>query len=149
MVLKGKTMTEILKRENIRLNQPKAAREEVIFQCGQMLLDSGYIHGRYIEGMIKRDNAFSTAIGNYIAIPHGEAEYKKDIIHTGFVVLAYPEGIDWHGIPVYLVIGIAAKGDEHLDILGNIVDCLETGEDTINLVKNAGVDEVYTMLNKR
>jgi len=142
-------MTEILKRENIILNQPKADREKVILRCGQMLLDSGYINERYIEGMIKRDNSFSTAIGNYIAIPHGEEDYRKNIISAGMVVLTYPDGIDWHGSPVYLVVGVAAKGDEHLDILGNIVDCLETGEDTINLVKNAGVDEVYKMLTGR
>ena len=139
-------MTEILKRENILLNQPKADRENIILRCGQMLLDSGYINERYIEGMIKRDNSYSTAIGNYIAIPHGEEDYKKDIINSGIVVLTFPDGIDWHGNLVYLVIGIAAKGDEHMDILGNIVDHFETGEDTINLVKNAGIDEIYKML---
>jgi PTS system mannitol-specific IIA component/PTS system mannitol-specific IIC component len=32
------------------------------------------------------------------------------------------------------VIGIAARGDEHLDIMGNIVDNLETGEDVRKLV---------------
>ena len=140
-------MTEILKKENIVLNQPTADREEVILRCGQMLLDSGYINERYIEGMIKRDNSFSTGIGNFIAIPHGEEDYKKDIISTGLVVLTYPEGVDWHGNPVYLVIGIAAKGDEHLDIMGNLVDHLETGDDTIKLVKNTDVNEVYKMLN--
>ena len=140
------TDKDILKKQNIIMNLPKEDREKVILQCGQMLLDSGYINERYIEGMIKRDNSFSTAIGNYIAIPHGEEGYKQDIISAGMVVLTYPDGIDWHGSIVYLVIGIAAKGDEHLDILGNIVDHLETGEDTINLVNNAGVDEVYRML---
>jgi len=139
-------MIEVLKKENIRLNQPKTGREKVILRCGQMLLDSGYINERYIEGMIKRDNAFSTGIGNYIAIPHGEKDFKQDIISAGIVVLTYPEGIDWHGSLVYLVIGIAATGDEHLDILGNIVEHLETGEDTVNLVRNAGVDDVYNML---
>jgi len=142
-------MKEILQRENIRLNQPKADKEDIVRRCGQMLLDSGYINERYIEGMIKRENAFSTAIGNYIAIPHGEADYKQDILHTGIVVLTYRGGIDWNGSPVYLVIGIAAKGDEHLDVLGNIVDCFETEEDTINLVENAGVDEIYTLLNRK
>ena len=140
-------MTEILKKENIVLNQPKAEREEVILRCGKMLLDSGYINERYIEGMLKRDNSFSTGIGNFIAIPHGEEDYKKDIISTGLVVLTYPEGVDWHGSPVYLVMGIAAKGDEHLDIMGNLVDHLETGDDTVALVKNANVNEVYKMLN--
>ena len=140
-------MTEILKRRNIILNQPKEDREKVIRRCGRMLLDSGYVKERYIEGMIKRDNAFSTAIGNHIAIPHGENDYKQDIISAGMVVLTYPEGIDWHGSTVYLVVGIAAKGDEHLEILGNIVEHFETGEDTINLVKSAGVDEVFKMLS--
>lgn len=137
----------MLKKENIILNQSKADREEVIRRCGRMLLDSGYANENYIEGMIKRDNSFSTGIGNFIALPHGEDAYKKDIITTGIVVLSYPEGIDWHGTPVYLVIGIAAKGDEHLDIMGNVVDNLETGDDVLKLVKSAGVDEVYRMLS--
>ncbi|MDR0411353.1 MAG: PTS sugar transporter subunit IIA [Treponema sp.] len=140
-------MANILKKENIILGQPKADREAVIRRCGRMLVDSGYVNENYIEGMIKRDNSFSTGIGNFIAIPHGEEAYKKDITSTGIVVLTYPEGIDWHGAPVYLVIGIAAKGDEHLDIMGNVVDHLETGDDTINLVKNATVDKVYQMLS--
>ena len=108
--------------------------------------DSGYACERYIEGMLKRDNSFTTEIGNYIALPHGAEDYKSDIISTGVVVLTYPDGIDWHGKTVYLVIGIAAKGDEHLDIMGNVVDYLDTGEDTIKLVKNASLDEVYRML---
>jgi mannitol/fructose-specific phosphotransferase system IIA component len=137
----------MLKKENIILNQSKADREEVIRRCGRMLVDSGYANENYIEGMIKRDNSFSTGIGNFIALPHGEDAYKKDIITTGIVVLSYPEGIDWHGTPVYLVIGIAAKGDEHLDIMGNVVDNLETGDDVLKLVKSAGVDEVYRMLS--
>jgi mannitol/fructose-specific phosphotransferase system IIA component len=140
-------MADILKKENIILNQPKTERDAAIRRCGRMLVDSGYANENYIEGMIKRDNSFSTGIGNFIAIPHGEDAYKKDIISAGIVILTYPEGIDWHGTPVYLVIGIAAKGDEHLDIMGNVVDHLETGEDTIQLVKNAGVDEIYQMLS--
>jgi mannitol/fructose-specific phosphotransferase system IIA component len=119
----------MLKKENIILNQPKAEREEVIRRCGRMLADSGYVNEPYIDGMIKRDNSFTTGIGNFIAIPHGEDAYKKEIINTGIVVLTYPEGVDWHGKPVYLVIGIAAKGDEHLDIMGNIVDYFDSEED--------------------
>jgi mannitol/fructose-specific phosphotransferase system IIA component len=136
----------MLKKENILLNQPNADREEIIRRCGRMLADSGYVKERYIEGMVKRDNSFSTCIGNHIALPHGEEEYKADIISTGIVVLTYPEGVDWQGTRVYLVIGIAAKGDEHLDIMGNIVDNLETGDDVIRLVNEGDVETVYKML---
>ena len=137
----------ILRKENIVLNQDKTDRESIIRLCGRMLVDCGYANENYIEGMLKRDNSFSTGIGNCIAIPHGDESYKKDIISTGIVVLTYPDGIDWHGDTVYLVIGIAAKGDEHLDIMGNIVDNLETGDDVIKLVKNASVEDVYAMLS--
>jgi mannitol/fructose-specific phosphotransferase system IIA component len=136
----------MLKIENIILNLPPEDREAVIRRCGRMLVDSGYANERYIEGMVQRDNSFSTGIGNYIALPHGEKEYKDDILSTGIVVLAYPDGIDWHDTKVYLVIGIAARGDEHLDIMGNIVDNLETGEDVIALVKAADQKAVYDML---
>jgi mannitol/fructose-specific phosphotransferase system IIA component len=136
----------MLKIENIILNQPKAEREEVIRRCGRILVDNGYAEERYIEGMIKRDNSFSTAVGNYIAMPHGEKEYKDAILSTGFVVLTYPEGLDWNGVTIYLVIAIAARGDEHLDIMGNVVDKLETGEDVINLVRTADAKAVYALL---
>lgn len=135
-----------MKKENILLNQPPADRETVIKKAGRLLVDSGYAEEEYIEGMLKRDANFSTGIGNFIAIPHGEESAKKHILKTGMVVLTYPEGIDWHGKTVYLVIGIAAKGDEHLDIMGNIVDHLDTGDDTIKLVKTATVDEIHKAL---
>ncbi|WP_010257512.1 PTS sugar transporter subunit IIA [Treponema primitia] len=137
---------EMLKKENLLMNLPKADREDVIRRCGRMLVDSGYATEHYIEGMIKRDNSFTTCIGNHIALPHGEEAYKVDIISTGIVALAFPEGIDWQGTPVYLVIGIAAKGDEHLDIMGNVVDKLETGDDVKKLVREGTVDDMYKML---
>ncbi|MDR2601604.1 MAG: PTS sugar transporter subunit IIA [Spirochaetaceae bacterium] len=122
-------MSEMLKSEGIVLNLQTEDRESVIKRCGKLLVDLGYAKERYIEGMLKRDGVFSCAIGNGIAIPHGEVEYKEDILKTGFTVLTYPSGIDWGGQTIFLVIGIAAKGDEHLDIIGNIVDCFDEEED--------------------
>jgi mannitol/fructose-specific phosphotransferase system IIA component len=120
---------ELLSIDGIVLNLPAEGREAVIRRCGRMLVDLGYAKERYIEGMLARDSSFSCAIGNGIAIPHGEVAYKPDILNTGFVVLTYPEGVEWHGQTIYLVIGIAARGEEHLDIIGNIVDYFDTEDD--------------------
>ncbi len=139
-------MKQIIKMENIVLNLPTEPYEDVIRRCGDLLVASGHANPRYVEGMIARDRGFSTAIGNYIAIPHGEKEYKQDILQTGLAVLTYPDGIDWNGQTVHLVIGIAAKGDEHLDILENIVDQLEEGDDVLALVESADKKAIYTML---
>jgi mannitol/fructose-specific phosphotransferase system IIA component len=120
---------QMLKPENIFLNEESEGREAIIRRCGKILCDAGYVNEKYIEGMVERDKAFTCAIGNFIAIPHGEKEYKKEILQPGFAVLTYPKGIDWNGQPVKVVIGIAAKGDEHIDIIGNIVDAFDTEAD--------------------
>ena len=59
----------------------------------------------------------------------------------------YPEGIDWNGDKVKLVVGIAAKGDEHLEILGRIVGIASTDEDTDALVAQADAEAIYRKFN--
>ena len=137
---------EILMMKNILVGQATEPYSAAIDRCGRLLVDSGYIKERYIQGMHERDKNLSTAIGNYIAIPHGEKQYKEDILHTGISVLAYPEGLDWAGEKVYLVIGIAGKGEEHLDILANIVEKLETGEDVLRLAQGGEPEVIYRLL---
>jgi mannitol/fructose-specific phosphotransferase system IIA component len=138
---------EILKIENIILDLPKETSDEVILRCGKMLVDNGYAEQRYVEGMLERDHSFSCGIGNFIAIPHGEKEYKKNVISAGIVVLVYPEAVDWHGVPVHLVIGIAAQGEEHLDILGNVVDNIDDGDDVLKLINKKSREAIYNMFS--
>jgi mannitol/fructose-specific phosphotransferase system IIA component len=138
-------MENILEPKNIILNEASIPYEDVIRRCGEMLIESGYVKPRYLEGMLARDRNFSTAIGNFLAIPHGEKEYKDDILKTGIVVITYPDGIDWNGEKVHLAIGIAARGDEHLTILENIVDQLETGDDVLNLVKEGDKQAIHRL----
>ncbi len=124
----------MIKVENIILNQATEPKEAIIRRCGEMLHKSGYVNEEYIESMIARDAGFSVAIGNLIAIPHAEKSAAEHIKQTGLCVVTYPQGIDWDGTPVKLVIGIAAKGDEHLEILSNIVEVLEEEDDVTALV---------------
>ncbi|MDR1538900.1 MAG: PTS sugar transporter subunit IIA [Clostridiales bacterium] len=137
---------QIIKKENIVLGLAPESHEDAIRRCGKMLVSSGYVNEKYIEGMLARDKSFSTSIGNAIAIPHGEMEYKKEILNTGLVVCTYPKGISWNGDKVKLVIGIAAKGDEHLEILGKIVDAFED-ESAVDAIATGGsVEAVYKIL---
>jgi mannitol/fructose-specific phosphotransferase system IIA component len=138
--------TPVLKLENIVLNVAKEPSDDVIRRAGQMLHSSGYVTERYIEGMLARDKQMSVAIGNCIAIPHGEVDYKKDVLSTGLVVLTYPDAIDWNGQKVHIVIGIAAKGGEHNDILGNIVDIFENEHDVAEFLKITDKLKILDML---
>ena len=112
-------------------------------------MTSGYVEERYIEGMLVREQSVSTAIGNLIAIPHGESDYKRNILSTGLVMLLYPEGIAWGTETVKMVIGIAAKGDEHLGVLSRIADTFEDENKVSAFVASGDVDAIHAALTVR
>ena len=137
----------LLEKKNIILNCKPVSPEEAIKAVGRRMVESGYVEEAYIQGMLDREKSFSVAIGSHVAIPHGTDESRSAIKETGLVVMTYPEGIAWGDDTVRLVVGIASKGEDHLGILGKIVEVAETEEDTDALVDNASVDQLYKLLN--
>lgn len=135
---------ELLQKKNILVNCKAKEKEVVIREIGQVLCDSGYVEVGYIEGMLERENSFSTNIGNRIAIPHGVEAAKSKIKSSGIAVMVFPEGTLWNDEKVSIVIGIAAKGEEHLDILANIADKLST-EEAVAKMLHSSVDEIYSI----
>lgn len=137
----------LLEKKNIILNCKPVSPEEAIQAVGKLMVESGYVEESYIQGMLDREKSFSVAIGSHVAIPHGTEESRKAIKKTGLIVMTYPEGIEWGEDTVRLVVGIASTGEDHLGILGKIVEVAETEEDTDKLVDNASVDQLYKLLN--
>ena len=136
----------LLEKKNIILNCKPVSPEEAIKAVGKRMVESGYVEEAYIQGMLDREASFSVAIGSHVAIPHGTEESRKAIKKTGLIVMTYPEGIEWGEETVRLVVGIASTGEDHLGILGKIVEVAETEEDTDALVDNASVDQLYKLL---
>ncbi len=131
--------------ENIVLGQAKESKEDAIKRCGAMLVQAGAVEEAYVPSMIARDASFSVAIGNLIAIPHAEKEAACHIKKTGICVITYPEGIQWDEENVKLVVGIAAIGEEHLEILQNIVEKLEEESQVEELVANATKEKILEL----
>ena len=96
--------------------------------------------------MLEREKTFSTFMGNGLALPHGVEEAKKDIKASGIAVMTFPEGTDWGGNTVKIVIGIAGVGDEHLQILSVIADKMMDA-DTSEKLAAADVDTIYSLLS--
>ena len=136
---------ELLLRENIRVNCKADTQEQVIRQVGQMLVDSGYVKQSYGDGMVEREKTFSTFMGNGLALPHGVEAAKKEIKSSGIAVMTFPEGTDWDGNKVNVVIGIAGVGEEHLDILSVIADKM-MDETAAEKLATGDVDTVYEIL---
>ncbi len=137
----------ILEKENIVLNCKSVSPQEAIRACGRLLLESGCIEADYIQAMLERDKRDSVAVGSHAAIPHGDKEARRFVRKTGLAVMTYPDGIDWNGEKVRLVIGIASRGEEHLEILKRIAEIAQTEETTDALVEHTTVEELYRKLN--
>lgn len=136
---------ELLYRENIQVNCKAASQEEVIREVGGMLVKSGYVDAPYVDAMLEREESFSTFMGNGLALPHGVEAAKKDIKASGIAVMTFPEGIDWAGNTVNVVIGIAGVGEEHLNILGVIAEKM-LDDTAAERLKTGDVDTVYEIL---
>ena len=118
----------LLYPENVKVGCKADTKENVIRQVGQMLVDSGYVNPSYVDAMVKREESFSTYMGNELALPHGVEEAKKEIKASGIAVMIFPEGTNWGGETVKVVVGIAGVGEEHLQILSVIAEqALEEG----------------------
>ena len=139
--------SDLLERKNIVLNCEPVTPEEAIRRCGERMVESGYVDEAYIQGMLDREASFSVAIGSHVAIPHGTNDVKPLLQRSGMVVMTYPQGIDWNGDKVKLVVGIASKGDEHLEILGRIVGIAGSEADTDALVAGADAEDLFKKLN--
>ena len=137
-----KAKKAVLKKEGIKTGLKSVDKETAIRAAGQLLCDLGFANEDYIQAMVDRENMVSTYMGMGIAIPHGTSNAKETVKKSGIVVMQYPEGVDFGDEKAYLVIGIAGVGDEHLEILGNIVASLEDEELLETLKKNADVDTI-------
>ena len=138
----------ILKKQAITLNCASCTSDEAIVAIGNVLLENQYIEKPYIDGMLQRDHSLTTYIGNHIAIPHGEYEVKQHVLETGLAVMIYPDGIEWHGEVAKIVIGIAAKNDDHMEILSNIACKLCEMEVVEQIVNSNDIDFIHEVLTK-
>lgn len=131
---------DVIQLDGIKLNLPSVSKEEAITEAGKLLRELGYVDGAYIPAMLEREELVTTYIGMGLAIPHGTT-HGDDVIHkTGIVLLQYPDGIQFGDEKAQLVIGIAGKGGEHMEVLSKICLALED-EAVLNKMKTTNDKE--------
>ncbi|MCH1627440.1 PTS sugar transporter subunit IIA [Fredinandcohnia quinoae] len=141
--------TPILTAENVLLHTTLNNKEEAIRKTGQILVEKGYVEASYIDAMLAREELTSTYMGNYVAIPHGTEEAKKYVITSGISIIQVPDGVDFgNGNIVKLLIGIAGKDGEHLDILSKIAIVCSEEENVTKIVNATSVDEILAIFDE-
>ena len=115
---------EILTKSSILTSQDIANKEEATVISGNLLVDNGYVQQEYVDSMLEKlkKEGYATYIGNGVAIP---------------------DGVEWNGETAYVVVGIAAKDDDHMDVLSKLAELIEDPKDAEKFWKLDDVDLIY------
>jgi len=125
-----------LEPRHIHMNQHAVDKQHALQCLVDILVKDGLVTPEYITGLINREQQSATYLGQGIAIPHGTPQSREFILETGIRLAHFPEGIIWDGENrIYLAVVIAAKSDEHLQVLQILTRALM--QDVSEQVKNA------------
>ncbi|ANZ32824.1 PTS mannitol transporter subunit IIA [Staphylococcus carnosus] len=141
-------MTELFSNENIFLNQSFEDQNEAIEKAGQALVDAGAVTEDYIQAMKDREAVVSTFMGNGLAIPHGTDEAKSAVLQSGLTLLQIPEGVQWGDDVAKVVVGIAGKDGEHLDLLSKIAITFSEEENVDRIVNAKSPEEIKAVFEE-
>ena len=143
----GHDVPDVFCKDNIVLNAKYANKEEAIKACADIFIKGGYTDESYKADMLQRDKEASVYLGNGVALPHGLASSKETIKNSGICFVQVPDGVDFNGEKAYLLVGVAGKGEEHVELLGKIGQSL-MDEGVIEKLKNStSKEEVINLLN--
>lgn len=138
-----------LKPEQIFLGLEANDKFEAIRFAGEQLVKAGFVQPSYVDAMFEREKLVSTYLGEGVAVPHGTIEAKDAVLKTGVVVCQYPAGVrfteDDDGV-AKLVIGIAARNNEHIQVVSAITNALDSEEAIELLTSTNDVNKVLELL---
>lgn len=139
-------------RKHIHLGLKAAHKEEAIRFAGEKLVELGYVEPEYVDAMFEREQLVPTYLGEFIAVPHGTVDAKERVKKTGIVICQYPSGIQFtedDNDIAKLVIGIAAKNDEHIQVITTITNALDDPEAIKILTNTNNIEEILNILGNQ
>ncbi|MEJ2677305.1 MAG: phosphoenolpyruvate-utilizing N-terminal domain-containing protein, partial [Acidihalobacter sp.] len=135
--------------QDIQLGAQAADKAAAIRVTGDGLVRTGHIQAGYVDSMLGREEVANTFLGNGVAIPHGLPKDRELIRQTGIFVAQFPGGVEWNpGEIVHLTVGIAARSDEHIEILKNLTHLLDDAQLMARLAKTEDAEEIVRALRR-
>ncbi len=137
-----------LEKNMVKLGSNIDSKKKAIEEVGKLLVDGGYIKTAYIDSIFGREEISNTYLGNGICIPHGLQENRNLILKTGIAVLQIPDGVVWKDDEkAYIIVGIAAKSDEHIEILSQLTNLLMDDDAAKKLATTKDINLILNTLN--
>jgi mannitol PTS system EIIA component len=119
----------ILSPDKIVVHATPADKSAAIVVAGTLLAQAGHVESSYIDAMLAREREATTYLGNGVAVPHGSRESMALVRSPGISIVQVPGGVDFGGGNVArLVVGLAANGDGHIDLLSSLAEICSDDE---------------------
>ena len=146
-------ITDLLKKNGIALNVNVSDKSAAINKLVSLHEKCGNLKNTaaYKEGILKREEMGTTAVGMEVAIPHAKSDAVKAPALTAITV---PNGVDYGAAdkkPCKLIFMIAATtdGDVHLEVLARLMQLLMDEEFTAKLKTAKTADEFLAIIDKK
>ena len=143
------TIAALLLEGGVLLEATATDRLDAVSQAGALLVQSSAVEPSYVGSMLRRETSVSTYVGNGVALPHGTIAGKHAVHRDALSLLRFPEGVDWNGEAVHLVIGIAAHGGGHIAMLARLADVLLDRSTVDRILSATSTDEVLAAFSTR
>ena len=138
--------------DNVFLGLSASNKEQAIRFAGEQLVKGGYVQPEYVEAMLEREKLTPTYLGESIAVPHGTVEAKDRVLKTGVVFCQYPAGVlfgEEADDVARLVIGIAARNNEHIQVITSLTNALDDDSVIEKLANTTSVQDVLDLLSPK
>ncbi|RLM27256.1 bifunctional PTS fructose transporter subunit IIA/HPr protein [Brenneria alni] len=136
-----------LSQQDIHLGAVASSKQQAIQLVASALTQAGCVSAAYVDGMLQREQQTSTYLGSGIAIPHGTTDTRDLVLKTGVQVFQFPQGIAWgEDQTAYVVLGIAARSDEHLALLRQLTHVLSDERVAARLASTTSAEELRSLL---
>ncbi|SEB57108.1 PTS sugar transporter subunit IIA [Microbacterium hydrocarbonoxydans] len=137
----------VLSLDQVRIHSGGSTQEAALQEATDILVAAGAVTPAYVDAMRQREQTVSTYMGNGLAIPHGTNDAKDAILGSALSVVRYDGGVDWDGEQATFVVGIAGRGDEHLEILSQIAILFSDEDDVAKLNAAQTPEDLYALLS--
>ncbi len=146
-------ITDLLKKQGVLLGETPKSKEEAIDilvslheKCGNLSDVSAFK-----DGILKREEMGTTAIGMEVAIPHAKSEAVK---HPALTAITVPDGVDYgapdgNGCKLLFMIAATTDGDVHLEVLARLMQMLMDEAFTSQLKSAKSVDEFLQIIDAK
>lgn len=146
-------ISDLLKKTSVRTGSKLSTKEEAIELLIDLHEEAGHLNDReeYKKGILKREKAGTTAIGDGIAIPHA----KSDVVKTvGLAAVTVPEGVDYQAPDgklsrLIFMIAAPADGELHMEVLSRLMTLLMDEELRKELIDAASAEEFIDAIDRK